>query len=124
MIPVLLLAGVAGAVVVAFAAKDPGPQAIHVREVAPPQGKVGDVLKAHGDSLNAERVLEVYLTNDFMDYKVEVLEQTEHWFTFRIPRAIPAGKFRVAVVGNDSPMVLEQPAFVRVIEAIGPPTGE
>ena len=92
MIPVLLLTGVAGAVMTVYAAKDPGPQAIHVREVAPPQGKVGDILKAHGDALNAERVLEVYLTNDFMDYKVAVLEQTEHWFTFRIQAGITAGK--------------------------------
>jgi len=124
MIPVLLLAGVAVTTVGVFAANDIGPRAIHVREVAPPQGKAGDILKAYGDALTAERVLEVYLTNGFMDYKVEVLEQTEHWFTFRIPTSIPAGKYRVAVVGSDSPSVLEQPAFVKVIEAIGPITGE
>src|SRR5260370_41693135 len=100
MVPVLLLLGVAGAAVTAFAAKDPGPQAIHLREVAPQQGKVGDILKAYGDSLNAERVLEVYLTNGFMDYRVEVMEQTEHWFTFRIPAGITAGQFRVAVVAS------------------------
>jgi len=123
MIPVLLLTGVAGALTV-FAEKDPAPQAIHVREVAPPQGKAGDILKAYGDALNAERVLEVYLTNQFMDYRVEIMEQTDHWFTFRIPAGVPEGKFRIAVVGSDSPSVLEQPAFVKVIEAKGPPTGE
>jgi hypothetical protein len=119
VIPVLLLAGVA-----VFAATDPGRPAVHVREVAPAQGKVGDVLKAHGDSLAAERVVEVYLTNGVMDYKVEVLEQTDHWFTFRIPTGIPAGRFRVAVITNDSPTVFEQPAFVKVIEALGPVTGD
>jgi hypothetical protein len=122
-IPVLLLAGLAAVTVTALA-KDPAPQAIHVREVSPAEGKAGDVLTAYGDCLNAERVLEVYLTNGFTDYKVEVLEQTEHSFTFRIPAAVPAGRYRVAVVGNESPSVLEQPAFVKVIEAKGPPTGE
>jgi len=59
-----------------------------------------------------------------MDYRVEIMDQTEHWFTFRIPAAVPEGKFRIAVVGSDSPAVLEQPAFVKVVEAKGPPTGE
>lgn len=127
VIPVLLLAGTAAATATVYAAKErptrPTPLAIHVREVTPPEGKAGDVLKAHGDSLNAERVLEVYLVNDFM-YKVEILEQTDHWFTFRIPVGVPAGKYRVGVVGNESPAVLEEPAFVRVIEVNVPITGE
>src|SRR5258707_1339369 len=123
MFPVFRRGGAAAFAV--FAAKDPAPQAIHVRQGAPPQGRVGDVLKAYGDSLTAERVLEVYLSNEYMDYKVEVLEQTEHWFMFRILTGIPAGKFRVAVVGSDSPSVLlQEPAFVTVIEARGPTTGE
>src|SRR6266568_58409 len=92
MIPVLLLSGVVAVAVSAYAAKDSGPKAIHVREVVPPEGKVGDILKAYGDALTADRVVEVYLSDDFMNYKVEVLEQTDHWFTFRIPAGIPAGK--------------------------------
>ena len=123
-IPVLLVAGLGVAALTMFAAKDPAPQAIHIREVTPAEGKAGDVLRAFGDSLGAERVLEVYLTNGFMDYKVEVMEQTDHVLTFRIPAGVPAGRFRVAVVGNESPSVLEQPAFVKVVEAKGPPTGE
>jgi len=116
MIPVLL-AGVAVAVS-PYAARDI-PKAIHVREVVPAEDKVGDIVKAYGDALSADRVVEVYLSDDFMNYRVEVLEQTDHWLTFSIPAGIPAGKFRVAVVGSESPVLLEEPVFVGVIEGQG-----
>ena len=118
IITALLLTGVAAAS--AFVGvKIPLPQVIRVFGVTPPEGEPGDILTAYGDALGADHVVEVYLVNDLKNYKVEVLEQADEWFNFRIPAGIPAGMFRVAVVGRESPIILEEPAVVRVIETKG-----
>ena len=116
---VLLLAAASIAVAV-----DPGAGkgAIHVREVAPAEARVGDIVTAYGDNLIATRVLEVYLTDGKSDYKTEILEQAEHLVRFRLPAFLPTGKLRI-VVFSDEQMMLEQPAFVKVVYFPGPSTG-
>ena len=98
------------------------PQAIHVREVAPPEGKAGDILTAFGDNLNATRVKELWLTDGKADFKLEILEQTDRTIRFRLPEWVPAGRLRIVVL-SDADMMLEQPAFVKVREFRGPTTG-
>jgi hypothetical protein len=95
------------------------PQAIHLREVRPPEGIVGDVLIAHGDNLNASRVKELWLTNGQNDYKLEILEQGDHSIRFRLPDWVPAGRWRLMVLSNED-VLLEQPAYVKVRDVRGP----
>jgi hypothetical protein len=122
MLPAVLVFAAASATTL-LATRDLGPTAIHVREVTPPEAKVGDIVTAHGDCLNPARVLAVYLTTGTEDYKVEILDQTDHWIQFRVPAGVPVGKYRVAVIPTDAPTMLEQPAFLKVVEARRTPTG-
>jgi hypothetical protein len=89
------------------------PQAIHLREVTPPEGIIGDVLTGYGDNLNASRVKEIWLTDGKNDYKLEIIEQGDHSIRFRLPDWVPAGRWRVMVL-SDEDVLLEQPAYVKV----------
>ena len=119
LLPVVILAAASTAQLRAI--DPPGvPKAIHVREVAPAEAKVGDILAAYGDNLNVDRVRELYLTDGKSDFKVEILEQADHKIRFRLPAWVPIGRLRV-VVFNEEDMMLEQPAFVKVIPFPGSP---
>jgi hypothetical protein len=119
---VLLLAAASSATMRAY--DNPGklPQAIHLRDVTPPEGKAGDILTGYGDNLNTSRVKELWLTDGKTDYKVEVLEQTDHTIRFRLPDWVPAGRWRLMVL-SDEDVLLEQPSHVKVRESRGPTTG-
>jgi hypothetical protein len=121
MIPALVLIGAVAATVAVYAAGKAGnaePRAVHVREVTPYEAAPGDIVKASGDALDAESLMDVYLANENSEtYKVEVLKQTDHWFTFRILPGTPAGKYSIAVVAKDSEHLLLEPVRVKVIEA-------
>ena len=95
---------------------------IMVKEVTPAEVHIGGVVAAHGENLDAARVLEVYLTDVSGDYKVEIVEQTKNEIHFKIPAGVPLGKMRIAVV-SDEHSLLDQPVFVRVVKAPGVPSG-
>jgi hypothetical protein len=99
-----------------------GQGAIHVTEVMPPEVAVGDIVRAYGENLNVERVVEVFLTNGKADFKVEVLDQTAMMIRFRVPADAPSGKLRVVVLSNEG-FLLEQPVFVRVVPGRRPSSG-
>ena len=94
-------------------------QAIHLREVTPAEGKIGDIVTGYGDNLNAARVKELWFTDGKSDYKVEILEQADHSIRFRIPEWVPAGRWRVMVLSNED-VLLEQPAYVKVRDVRAP----
>ena len=94
-------------------------QSIHIREVKPAFGAAGDALVAFGHDLNTKSVKELWLTDGKKDYKVDILQQTENTIRFKIPATVPAGKFRLMVLDSFE-MLLEQPAFVDVREAVRP----
>lgn len=107
-----------------MAGKDPQApsQAIHIREVAPFEAKAGDIAVASGDNLSAARVLALYLTDGKTDMKVEILEQTDTMIRFRIPAKVAPGKLRLAIQ-NEAQVMLDQPAFIKILVSPGPPTG-
>ena len=118
LIPALVLMGAVAFTSAVYAAGNVEPRAVHVREVDRFEATPGDVVKASGDGLDADNLLEVYLANDAGEtFKVEVLKQTEHWFTFRIPAGAPVGKYSIAVIAKDSTDMLLEPVRVKVIEA-------
>ena len=95
---------------------------IHIREVNPPAGKIGDTFIAKGTDLNASSVKELWLTNGKEDFKVVILQQSDSVIRFKVPETVPAGKLRLVVL-DEFGMLLEQPAFVEVREAVRPTTG-
>jgi hypothetical protein len=119
---VLVLAAASSATMRAY--DNPGklPQAIHLREVTPPEGKAGDILTGYGDNLNASRVKELWLTDGKTDYQVEILEQAGHTILFRLPDGVPVGRWRL-MLKSDEDLLLEQPAHVKVRESRGPTSG-
>jgi len=117
LIPALVLAGAVAFTFAVYAAGNAEPRAVHVREVDRFQAAAGDIVKASGDGLDADNLLEVYLANDAGEtFKVEVLKQTEHWFTFVIPAGTPVGKYSIAVIAKDSRDMLLEPVRVKVVE--------
>ncbi|MDP8981674.1 MAG: hypothetical protein M3O35_13920 [Acidobacteriota bacterium] len=96
-------------------------QVPQMNNVDPGGGKIGSVLRVNGIHLDKDRVEEVYLSDQTLDMKVKVLEQSENWIKFRIPPSVKPGRLQLVVktTGRKS-QVLEQPVFITVEEAAQP----
>src|SRR5690348_14650049 len=58
-----------------------------------PKGNKGDTLSFSGHFLQKALVSKVYLTDGQNDFVVEVIEQTSTSVKFRIPEAVPPGRY-------------------------------
>jgi hypothetical protein len=86
-------------------------------KVEPDSGKIGSLLRIHGNFLDKTKVDEVYLTDHTFDLKVKVLEQTDDSIQFRVPPFVKPGRLQLVVktTGKD-PLVIEQPVYVTIEE--------
>src|SRR5579863_9643199 len=72
-----------------------------MRKVLPDSGKIGSVLRVHGDFLGKTKVDEVYLTDHTFDMKVKVLDQTDDFIEFRVPPFVKPGRLHLLVKTTD-----------------------
>lgn len=83
--------------------------------VEPGNGKAGDVLTVSGEHLAKGEVVELYLTDEKKDTKVQVLEQAASTIKFKIPDKMATGRFALLVLtGGKDPKLIEQPVKVTV----------
>jgi hypothetical protein len=88
-----------------------------MHKVLPESGKIGSVLRIHGDFLGKARVDEVYLTDHTFDMKVKVLAQTDDFIEFRIPPFVKPGRLQLLVkTAGKEPLLLEQPVYITIEE--------
>jgi len=90
-----------------------------LQQAMPTEARPGDVVTVTGYALGATHLKEIYLTDGQVDYRVEILEQTDLVVRLRVPAKIPAGQMRFAIVIVRRPEILEQPVFLRVLPVVG-----
>jgi len=94
-----------------------------LQRVKPDNGQVGTVLRAYGTDLGKQKIDSLYLSDQTFDMMVKVLNQTDQFIEFRIPPFVKPGKLQLVLkTAGKEPVLLEQPVFVKVIEAR--PSGE
>jgi hypothetical protein len=72
-----------------------------------------------GAARDASHVKEIYLTDGERDYRMEILEQTNVAVRLRVPAKTPAGPMRFAIVVVSRLELLEQPALLKILAAVG-----
>jgi hypothetical protein len=87
--------------------------------VMPTVARPGDVVTVTGFALGPDRLKEIYLTNGEVDYRVEILEQSNLAVRLRVPAKIPAGQMRFAIVVVSRPELLEQPVLLKILPTVG-----
>ena len=94
-----------------------GAQTCRISGVDPDSGKIGDVVGAAGESIDATKVDELYLTDGKNDFKVQIMEQTDTLIKFKVPAKIKAGRYSLMLKtkGADAKL-LEQPVKFTVEE--------
>ena len=92
-------------------------QTPQMNTVQPEGGKIGAVLRVYGAYLGKAGVDEVYLTDHILDMKVKILDQKDDMIEFRIPPSVKPGRLQLVVkTSGKQPLLLEQPAYIRVEE--------
>lgn len=92
-------------------------QAPQGSRVEPSTGKIGSTLSLTGQGLGKAKVDEVYLSDQSLDLKVKVLDQTDSKIVFRIPPSVKPGRLQVLLkTTGKEPKLLEQPVYVTVEE--------
>ena len=87
--------------------------------VTPTEARPGDVVTVTGVAVDAGHVMEIYLTDGELDYRMEILEQNNVAVRLRVPAKIPAGQMRFAIVVVSRPELLEQPVWLKILPAVG-----
>jgi len=83
--------------------------------VDPDTGKAGDVVTISGEHLDKGEVIEVYLTDEKKDTKVQITEQTATSIKIKIPDKVTAGRFALMVLtGGKEPKLIEQPVKINI----------
>ena len=86
-----------------------------ITSVEPDTGKAGDIITAKGEHLGKGEVVEVYLTDDKKDTKVQVTDQESTTLKIKIPEKLASGRFAVMVLtGGKDPKLIEQPVKVNI----------
>lgn len=84
-----------------------------ITTVEPDTAKTGDTASAKGDNLDKTKVSEFYLTDDKIDTKVAIAEQSEKEIKFKVPK-LPAGRYHLMVLTANKASMLEQPVILTV----------
>lgn len=83
--------------------------------VDPDTGKAGDVITVSGEHLDKGEVVEVYLTDEKKDTKVQITEQGATSIKIKIPEKMATGRFALMVLtGGKEPKLIEQPVKLNV----------
>lgn len=107
-----------GILVVLAMAPALGAQTCRLSTVDPDAGKVGDVIGATGEQIDASKVDELYLTDGKTDIKVEIVSQTDTSIKFKIPAKTKAGRYSLMLKTKGAdPKLLEQPVKLTVEES-------
>jgi hypothetical protein len=93
-----------------------GAQNCRITTVDPGSGKIGDLVGAAGESVDKSKVEELYLTDGTIDFKVQIIEQSDSMIKFKIPKIKP-GRYSLMIKtkGPDAKL-LEQPVRFTVDE--------
>jgi hypothetical protein len=92
-----------------------GAQNCRINSVDPLTGRAGDTIGAVGESIDAEKVEELYLTDGTNDIKVKILEQTDTLIKFTIPSTVKPGRYSLMIKTRGAePKLLEQPVKLTV----------
>lgn len=86
-----------------------------VTTVDPDTGKPGDIVTAKGANLAKANVAEVYLTDDKIDTKLEVVSQTDQEIKFKVPKLAP-GKYHFEVLTANRASLIEEPVIFTIPE--------
>src|SRR6266496_2549630 len=87
-----------------------GAQNCRISSVDPGSGKVGDTVGATGESIDSTKVDELYLTDGTLDFKMQIVEQTEAMIKFKISGKIKPGRYSLMIkTKGPDPKLLEQP---------------
>ena len=87
--------------------------------VTPGEARPGDLVTVTGAALDASHIKEIYLTDGEVDYRVEILEQSDLAVRLRVPAKIPSGPMRFAIVVVSRPELLEQPVLLKILPTVG-----
>lgn len=108
----LFLAGIFALLVLAPAL---AAQNCRITSVDPMNGRAGDTIGATGESIDASKVEELYLTDGTNDIRVEMIEQTETLIKFKIPANVKPGRYSLMIkTKGPEPKLLEQPVKLTV----------
>lgn len=87
-----------------------------IKSVDPMSGKVGDTVKATGENLSKESVVQVFLTDGKNDIPCEIMDQTATTVAFKIPAKATPMRYSVAVLTpGKEPKFIEQPVRYEVV---------
>ena len=76
-----------------------------VTAVDPASGKVNDTVTLTGESLGAESVAAVFLSDDTQDFKATLVEQGDAKIVMKVPQTKP-GDYNVSIQVNDRILIL------------------
>jgi IPT/TIG domain len=87
-----------------------------IKSVDPMSGKVGDTVKATGENLSKQSVVQVFLTDGKNDIPCEIMDQTATAIAFKIPAKATPMRYSVAVLTpGKEPKFIEQPVRLEVV---------
>lgn len=108
----ILLAGLFALLIFAPAL---GAQGSRINSVDPMTGRAGDTIGATGESIEAAKVDELYLTDGTTDLKVQIVEQNATSIKFKIPANVKPGRYSLMIrTKGADPKLLEQPVKLTV----------
>ncbi len=86
--------------------------------VAPAEAAPGDTVTVIGFQLDSQHVRELYLSGGEVRYPVDILTQSSLEISFRVPEHVPAGDLCIALKLADQAELVEQPAFLKVVQPV------
>ena len=93
-----------------------------IQRVAPAETVAGGTVTVTGFQLDSKHVRELYLTGREggseidVNYQMVILGQTDFEITFRVPANVPPGDLCIALKLADRAELVEQPAFLKIVE--------
>jgi hypothetical protein len=89
-------------------------------QVIPAEVQAGMTVTVTGYALDPAHIEALYLVNhEDTAYQAEILSESGTTLRFRVPERIPAGWMRIAIKAPGKAGLIEQMAFLRVLDPIG-----
>ncbi len=87
-----------------------------VKGISVSSAKPGEAFEVTGVGLSADKVAEIYLTDQKFDLKVKILEQSDKIVKIRVPTFAKPGRVQLLLLtAGAEPKLLEEPVYL-VIE--------
>jgi len=88
-----------------------------IKSVEPTSAKVGAAVKALGENLGKQSVVQVFLTDGKNDIPCQITEQTDKSIAFTVPAKATPMRYSVAVLTpGKEPKFIEQPVRLEVVQ--------